>query len=164
MINELPQNIKTTDNRTQSKSKSESRARLVISINGKNYYASDFVGKPIELLKDSYLFVVRDEQKKYQKQKRKKGEIVGDIYAVTKGSDGQLWISMRQGQKKFFHIPAKYVIDSNYIKKYLIKSVETQQKEFEQKLKEKEKKGFFPQLNTTLLLLLGGLALIKDKL
>ncbi len=160
MIAELPQKIEKKNTSSSSKKKSsEPMSRLVFTFSGKNYFASDFIGKPAELNKDSFIFSVRDNQKKYIVGKAKKGVIVGNIYLLSKGKDGQWWISIKDKKYKFVHIPANNVIDNNFIQKYFIKTTTEQQREFEKKLKETEKKGFFSQINKTIMLF-AGLAII----
>lgn len=134
--------------------------RLRIIISGKPYFITQFTNAPIKPFKDTYAYTVTLKNKKYIFDKILKGQNYGLNYQLFEGKDGKWWMTKRIGQKKFVFIPADDVLNNDYVNKLLgAKTVMQEEKEFNEKTK--EKKGFWENLNTTLLIGLAALYLLK---
>ena len=129
--------------------------RNLITISGKVYYASDFVNVTIYATKKVIAYIVRQKDKKYIYKVFDKGQFIGNIYFIT-----DEWTTFRLAKNKFFHIKTEDIKENliKLIKSKEVKSASEQKKELEQKFK---KPSIWQNINTTLLLGLGLLAIAK---
>lgn len=129
--------------------------RNLLTILGKVYYSNDFVGVPIYATKKIVAYLVRQKDKKYIYKVFEKGQFIGNIYMITDD-----WTTFRLGKYKFFHIKTADIKDNliKVIKSKEVKSANEQKKELEQKF---NKPSVWQNINTTLLLGLGLLAIAK---